>query len=99
ARPPGPAFAMRTLRKLIRGKRTRRHIGARNHAELSSMAKAKATTESTAAVQPIELACADETLSLQMTRWLSHLRAERRRSAETVGGHGPVPPQWRRLLP
>jgi integrase/recombinase XerC len=46
------------------------------------MARTKA--ESTAAVQPIELACADETLSLEMTRWLSHLRAERRLSPKTL---------------
>ena len=44
----------------------------------------KAKAESTAAVQPIELACADATLSLQMTRWLSHLRAERRLSSKTL---------------
>ncbi|MBU6463717.1 MAG: tyrosine recombinase XerC [Bradyrhizobium sp.] len=42
------------------------------------MAKAKAE------VQPFELTCADETLSLEMTRWLSHLRAERRLSAKTL---------------
>jgi hypothetical protein len=34
------------------------------------MVKAKAKAEPTAAVQPIELVCADQTLSLQMTRWL-----------------------------
>ena len=38
----------------------------------------------TAAVQPIELDCADETITLQMTRWLSHLRAERRLSPKTL---------------
>jgi hypothetical protein len=32
------------------------------------------------AVQPIELDCADGTTALQMTRWLTHLRAERRLS-------------------
>ena len=36
-----------------------------------------------AASQPIELDCADESLALQMTRWLSHLRAERRLSPKT----------------
>src|SRR6476469_5738409 len=36
-----------------------------------------------AASQPIELDCADESLPLQMTRWLSHLRAERRLSPKT----------------
>ena len=35
------------------------------------------------AAQPIELACADETVALQMTRWLSHLRSERRLSPKT----------------
>jgi integrase/recombinase XerC len=48
------------------------------------MVKAKAKAESTAAVQPIELACADQTLSIEMTRWLSHLRAERRLSPKTL---------------
>src|SRR5437763_5722837 len=37
-----------------------------------------------ASLQPIELDCADETLALQMTRWLSHLRAERRLSPKTL---------------
>src|SRR5260370_15483602 len=32
----------------------------------------------------IELDCADETIALQMTRWLSHLRAERRLSPKTL---------------
>jgi len=36
------------------------------------------------AVQPIELACAAEDITLQMTRWLSHLRAERRLSPKTL---------------
>ena len=36
------------------------------------------------AVQPIELDCADETTALEMTRWLSHLRAERRLSPKTL---------------
>jgi integrase/recombinase XerC len=35
------------------------------------------------ALQPIQLACADETIALEMTRWLSHLRAERRLSPKT----------------
>src|SRR5437764_9680424 len=34
-------------------------------------------------VQPIELDSADETIALQMTRWLSHLRSERRLSPKT----------------
>jgi integrase/recombinase XerC len=36
------------------------------------------------ATQPIELDSADETIALQMTRWLSHLRAERRLSPKTL---------------
>src|SRR3981189_2653224 len=35
-------------------------------------------------VQAIELDCADDTIALQMTRWLSHLRAERRLSPKTL---------------
>src|SRR5258707_11599514 len=35
------------------------------------------------AIQAIELDCAEERLTLQMTRWLSHLRAERRLSPKT----------------
>src|SRR3981189_3132016 len=38
----------------------------------------------TPAVQPIELDCADETIAQEMTRWLSHLRAERRLSPKTL---------------
>ena len=33
---------------------------------------------------PIELACADDDIALQMTRWLTHLRAERRLSPKTI---------------
>ncbi len=36
------------------------------------------------AIQPIELDYADETTALEMTRWLSHLRAERRLSPKTL---------------
>jgi integrase/recombinase XerC len=36
------------------------------------------------ATAPIELASADQTIALQMTRWLSHLRAERRLSPKTL---------------
>jgi integrase/recombinase XerC len=35
------------------------------------------------AVQPIELACAADDVTLEMTRWLAHLRAERRLSPKT----------------
>ena len=37
-----------------------------------------------ATVPQIDLACAGEDLVLQMTRWLSHLRAERRLSPKTL---------------
>jgi integrase/recombinase XerC len=36
------------------------------------------------AVAPIELDCADETVTREMTHWLSHLRAERRLSPKTL---------------
>src|SRR2546429_4417076 len=36
------------------------------------------------APQPIDLDCADEGLALEMARWLSHLRAERRLSPKTL---------------
>jgi integrase/recombinase XerC len=35
------------------------------------------------AVQPIDLDCADDGLALEMTRWLAHLRSERRLSPKT----------------
>src|ERR1700681_4549196 len=38
----------------------------------------------TPAVQPIELDCADETIAREMTRWLLHLRTERRLSPKTL---------------
>ncbi len=41
-------------------------------------------TKPAAPVQPVELDCADESLTLQMTRWLTHLRAERRLSPKTL---------------
>src|SRR6195952_2094955 len=34
--------------------------------------------------QPIDLACADDDIAREMTRWLSHLRAERRLSPKTL---------------
>jgi integrase/recombinase XerC len=40
-------------------------------------------TKTAAPLQPIELDCADETTTLQMARWLTHLRAERRLSPKT----------------
>jgi integrase/recombinase XerC len=36
-----------------------------------------------AALQPVELDCADESIALEMTRWLAFLRAERRLSPKT----------------
>lgn len=36
------------------------------------------------ALPPIELDCADESFALEMTRWLTHLRAERRLSPKTL---------------
>ncbi len=36
------------------------------------------------AVQPIELECADSSITLQMTHWLAHLRSERRLSPKTL---------------
>src|ERR1700744_483422 len=37
-----------------------------------------------AALQPIELDSADDTVALQMTRWLTHLKSERRLSPKTL---------------
>jgi integrase/recombinase XerC len=39
---------------------------------------------SDSSVAPIELASADESIALQMARWLTHLRAERRLSPKTL---------------
>src|SRR6476620_1205033 len=36
------------------------------------------------AVPPVELNCADEGVAREMTRWLSHLRSERRLSPKTL---------------
>jgi integrase/recombinase XerC len=36
------------------------------------------------ALEPIELACADEGIALEMMHWLSHLRSERRLSPKTL---------------
>jgi len=41
-------------------------------------------TKPAPSLQPIELDCADDSFALQMTRWLSHLRAERRLSPKTL---------------
>jgi integrase/recombinase XerC len=35
-------------------------------------------------IQPIELDCADKSVALEITRWLAHLRAERRLSPKTL---------------
>src|SRR5258708_14827852 len=41
-------------------------------------------TKPASAVQPIELDCADDGIARAMTRWLSHLRSERRLSPKTL---------------
>src|ERR1700675_2551297 len=41
-------------------------------------------TRSAAPVQTIDLDCADEGFALEMTRWLTHLRSERRLSPKTL---------------
>src|SRR3954471_20774986 len=41
-------------------------------------------TKQAPSLQPIELNCADDGFALEMTRWLSHLRAERRLSPKTL---------------
>src|SRR5947209_11460911 len=41
-------------------------------------------TKPAATVQPIELDCADDGIAREMTRWLSHLRSERRLSPKTL---------------
>jgi integrase/recombinase XerC len=41
-------------------------------------------TKPAPSLQPIELDCADAGFALEMTRWLSHLRAERRLSPKTL---------------
>lgn len=48
------------------------------------MAKAAKTAPVEARQPPVALICADADLSHQMTRWLSHLRAERRLSPKTL---------------
>ncbi|HLG81055.1 MAG TPA: tyrosine recombinase XerC [Bradyrhizobium sp.] len=48
------------------------------------MARKQVASESAPEPEPIELACADETLAGEMARWLSHLRAERRLSPKTL---------------
>src|SRR5690348_11916999 len=40
------------------------------------------------AIEAIELDCADETVAVEMARWLSHLRAERRLSPKTLEAYG-----------
>src|ERR1700709_119891 len=44
-------------------------------------------TKSAALLQPIDLDCAADDIALQMTRWLSHLRAERRLSPKTPAAY------------
>jgi integrase/recombinase XerC len=45
-------------------------------------------TRTASAIEPIELDCADQTLALEVSRWLSHLRAERRLSPKTLEAYG-----------
>jgi integrase/recombinase XerC len=45
-------------------------------------------TRNAAALEPVELACADETITAELARWLSHLRAERRLSPKTLEAYG-----------
>ncbi|WP_213773920.1 tyrosine recombinase XerC [Bradyrhizobium sp. dw_78] len=45
---------------------------------------AKSAIKSASPIQPIELDCADSSITQEMTRWLSHLRAERRLSPKTL---------------
>src|SRR3954467_15423763 len=68
----------RRLPKLTEGKRKRCDIIAKESGRHSFM------TKPAAPVQQIELECADESLALEMTRWLTHLRAERRLSPKTL---------------
>jgi integrase/recombinase XerC len=51
-----------------------------------SAAKSASQTKAQAApsIQPIELDCADHSITQQMVHWLSHLRAERRLSPKTL---------------
>ena len=53
-------------------------------ASKSSELKARLMAKPVPAPQPIELDCADEGLALEMARWLTHLRAERRLSPKTL---------------
>ena len=52
------------------------------------MARKQLAAESAPEPEPIELACADETLTREMIRWLSHVRAERRLSPKTLEAYG-----------
>src|SRR5882757_4622732 len=54
-----------------------------NHGSHSSM-NVPATASAPADLAGAELTSGDETIALQMTRWLSHLRAERRLSPKTL---------------
>jgi integrase/recombinase XerC len=63
--------------KLANGKRKRCDIVHQNQ-------RGSAVAKPIPAIQPIELDCAADDIALQMTRWLSHLRAERRLSPKTL---------------
>jgi integrase/recombinase XerC len=45
-------------------------------------------TRTSPAIEPIELDCADQTIGLEMARWQSYLRAERRLSPKTLDAYG-----------
>src|SRR3954454_23848062 len=46
--------------------------------------RARESMTKPAPIQPIHLACAGEDIATEMTRWLTHLRAERRLSPKTL---------------
>src|SRR6201994_702038 len=66
----------RRKHELANGKRRRCDIVRRINSSKTQMAKP--------AIQPIELDSADDSVALQMTRWLTHLRSERRLSPKTL---------------
>src|SRR6201995_5469704 len=71
-----PSKGYRRKHELANGKRRRCDIVRRINSPKTQMAKP--------AVQPIELDSADAGVALQMTRWLTHLKSERRLSPKTL---------------
>ena len=53
-------------------------------ASIKTEHKARLMAKAVPALQPVEIDCADEGLALEMARWLTHLRAERRLSPKTL---------------